>query len=213
FAIQLENNLLSTPQFFTNHVTKGKDIVVQDVSNKLYLISASGKVLWNKQLDGAILGKIHEVDINKNGRIQLVFTTSKTFYILDRNGKEVAPFPIKFKDEITQPLAVFDYDNKKDYRFVVTQGANILMYDNKAKIVSGFTFKKAGSKVALAPQHIRLNNKDYIIIAEESGKLNILHRTGKSRVEVGTKIDFGKTPFFAENDQFVLISDNNEKIT
>src|SRR5690606_15658363 len=43
--------------------------------------------------------------------------------------------------------------------------------------------------------------------------LNILHRTGANRVEISTKLDFGKTPFYAENDQFVFISANNEKVT
>lgn len=213
FAITLDNDLQTRPQFFSNHITKGKDIVVQDVANKLYLISPSGKVLWNKQLDGKILGEIQEVDLLKNGRIQMVFATEKTFYILDRNGKEVAPFPLKFKDPITQPLAVFDYDSNRNYRFVVTQSNNLLMYDSKAKIVSGFTFKKSGSAVILPPQHFRIGGKDYLLIAEESGKLNILSRTGSQRVNVTEKFDFGTTPLFIENEQFVFIDKNNQKIS
>tara|TARA_R110000850_G_scaffold73760_1_gene161910 strand:+ start:42779 stop:45250 length:2472 start_codon:yes stop_codon:yes gene_type:complete len=213
FAINLENELLSRPQFFTNHITKGKDIVVQDVANKLYLISANGKVLWSKQLESAILGDVQEVDLLKNGKYQLAFTTKNNFYVLDRNGKEVAPFPLKFRDDITQPLAVFDYDNKRDYRFVITQGSEVLMYDNKGKSVSGFTFKKAGSKVVLPPKHIRISNKDYILIAEENGKLNILHRTGQSRVGVSSKFDFGESQIYTEDNAFVFLTSKDEKIS
>lgn len=213
FAINLENELLSRPQFFTNHITKGKDIVVQDVANKLYLISANGKVLWSKQLDAAILGDIQEVDLLKNGKSQLAFATKNNFYILDREGKDVAPFPLKFRDDITQTLAVFDYDNKRDYRFVITQGSEILMYDNRGKSVSGFTFKKAGSKVVLPPKHIRISNKDYILIAEESGKLNILHRTGQSRIGVNSKFDFGESPIYTEENNFVFLTSNDQKVS
>ena len=44
FSIALENELLYPPKFFNNHITKGKDIVVQDVTNKLHLISSTGRV-------------------------------------------------------------------------------------------------------------------------------------------------------------------------
>lgn len=213
FAITLENELLSRPQFFTNHISKGKDIVVQDVANKLYLIGANGRVQWNKQLDGAIIGEIQEVDLLRNGRIQLAFATKNSFYILDRNGKEVSPFPIKFKDDITQPLAVFDYDNNRNYRFVITQGSELLMYDNKGKNVSGFTFKKAGSKVVLPPKHIRISNKDYLLVAEENGKLNILHRTGQNRINVSTKFDFSESQIYAEDNKFAFLSSNDQKVT
>ena len=213
FAITLENELLSRPQFFTNHISKGKDIVVQDVANKLYLIGANGRVQWNKQLDGAIIGEIQEVDLLRNGRIQLAFATKNSFYILDRNGKEVSPFPLKFKDDITQPLAVFDYDNNRNYRFVITQGSELLMYDNKGKNVSGFTFKKAGSKVVLPPKHIRISNKDYLLVAEENGKLNILHRTGQNRITVSTKFDFSESQIYAEDNKFAFLSSNDQKVT
>lgn len=213
FAINLENELLTRPQFFTNHITKGKDIVVQDVSNKLYLIASNGRVQWSKQLDGTILGDIQEVDLLRNGRIQLAFATKNTFYILDRNGKEVNPFPLKFRDEITQPLAVFDYDNNRNYRFVITQGSEVLMYDNKGKSVSGFTFKKAETKIVLPPKHLRISNKDYLLIAEQSGKLNILHRTGQSRINVNAQFKFGESQIYSEDNQFVFITTEDDKVS
>ncbi|MBA3985400.1 MAG: hypothetical protein H0X63_02225 [Flavobacteriales bacterium] len=213
FAITLENTLLTNPQLVTNHLTKGKDIVVQDVTNKLYLISSGGRVLWNKQLDGPVLGKIEQVDVLKNGRLQLAFATNKTFYILDRDGAEVAPFPLKFKDAVTQPLAVFDYDNNRDYRFIITQERDIFMYDSKGKSMSGFTFKKAGSKVILPPKHLRIAAKDYIVIAEENGKLNLLHRTGASRINVNTKFKFGESEVYQEDGNFVFITSENAKVT
>ncbi len=213
FAINIENELLSRPQFFSNHITKGKDIVVQDVANKLHLISAQGRVQWSKQLDGPILGDIQEVDLLRNGRIQMAFATKNTFYILDRNGKEVNPFPLKFNDDITQPLAIFDYDSNRNYRFVITQGRDILMYDSKGKTVSGFIFNKADSKVILPPKHIRISNKDYILIAEENGKLNILHRTGKIRVGVNSKFDFGESQIYSEDADFVFLTSKDHKIS
>ena len=210
-SIQLENETLNDPTFFSNHRTGGKDIVVQDVTNKLYFISSGGKILWTKKLKNPILGKIKEVDLLRNGKKQLAFTTKNNFYILDRTGRAVAPFPKKFKDNITQALSVFDYDNNRKYRFIITQGKEVLMLDSKGKKVKGFKFKKSKSKIVFPPQHFRINSKDYITIAEENGKLNILSRVGKPRVTVSKVFDFSITPITLENTKLVIINKDNSK--
>ena len=108
FSLLLPDDILMGPVFVSNHKTKGKDILAQDINNNLYLISNKGVVLWKKSLKSAILGKVEQVDLYKNGRLQLVFSTTNRLHIIDRNGKNVGKFPLKFKDEITQPVSVFD---------------------------------------------------------------------------------------------------------
>ena len=117
FNLVLPEDIMMGPVFVSNHKTKGKDILVQDIKNNLYLISNKGVILWKKTLNGAVSGTVEQVDLYKNGRLQLVFSTQKRLYILDRNGKNVGEFPIKFSDDITQPVSVFDYDKKRNYRF------------------------------------------------------------------------------------------------
>lgn len=201
FTTQLEAALLTYPQAVKNHVSKSHDIVVQDVNNKLYLISNSGSILWKKQLQGKILGKVEQIDIYKNGRLQLAFTTPNRLYILDRNGKDVSPFPLKFNDPITQPLSVFDYDKRKDYRLLVTQGKNLLMYDVKGTAVGGFNYKNNGSDIISQPKHFRIGTKDYIVFgAGES--LKILNRQGTVRIKVKDKISFSDNEVYLYQNKF-----------
>lgn len=211
-STKLDEHITKAPHLVKNHRTKGMDIVLQDQANNLYLLSNSGKILWTKALDSPIVGDVQQVDLYRNGRLQLAFVTENTFYILDRNGKDVAPFPLKFKDEITQPLAIFDYEKNRNYRFVITQTDGIMMYDKTAKPVKGFTFSKAANEIILPPQHLRIENKDYITIAENNGKLNILSRTGKSRIEVADRINFGDKPLYKDGTSFALYDVNGEKI-
>lgn len=199
--IKLDNDLLNTPQFVTNHYTSEQEIVVQDIKNNLYLISNKGKILWKKQLEGPVLGNIEQIDIYKNGKLQLIFATPHRVYVIDRNGKDVTPFPGKFNDLITQPLSVFDYDKNKNYRLLVTQGKNVLMYDVDAKIVRGFTFKSAEANIISQPQHIRIGRKDYLLFKTES-KLYILDRTGRTRVTPKTSLSFSSEPVFLYNNKF-----------
>ncbi len=212
-SITLDAPVANHPQWVINHRSRQKEVAVQDEENHLYLISNKGKVLWRKELDGKIYGAIQQVDLYKNGRLQLAFVTDNKLHILDRNGKEVAPFPISFENTITQPLALFDYDKNKNYRFLVTTGNRLHMYDRQAKKVSGFTFTRAKDNVIKTPKHFRINNKDYLVIAEESGKLNILDRRGNTRIAVRESIDFSENDLYNYRDRFATTDKNGNLIT
>ncbi|RZS92159.1 ribonuclease HII [Aquimarina brevivitae] len=201
-SVTLENELLSAPVLVKNHRTKGLDIAAQDITNHLYLISDTGTIFWKKQIDGAIMGEIQQIDMYKNGRYQLLFNTANTLYVVDRDGKDVTPFPKKFEQTITQPLALFDYDKNKRYRIVITQGNNILMFDAKGEVVEGFGFNGTKTKIIAPPKHIRIGTKDYILVQEENGKLNILDRIGRTRVDVKGNIDFSTNEWYQYQDLF-----------
>ena len=210
--IKLDKAILNTPQFVKNHITRQKEIVVQDVDNNLYLISNTGKILWKKQLQGPVLGKIEQIDIYKNGRLQLAFATPNKVYVLDRKGREVKPFSLNFKDEITQPLAVFDYDKNKNYRLLVTQGKNVLMYNVKAHIVSGFKFKSAKNTIACKPEHFRIGNKDFITI-KTNKTLYILDRLGRVRVKPKQSFLYSNQPVFLYNNTFTTTSASGDLVS
>lgn len=210
FSTKIKGKIVMNPHFVTNHITRAKEIVVQDNNNYLYLISNQGKVIWKKKLAGKILGKIKQVDIYKNGRLQLVFVTDKRLYVLDRNGKEVKPFPKVFRDKITQPLSVFDYDNNKNYRFLVTQNNELLMYDSKGKIVKGFKYEKSRD-IIYPPKHYRIKNKDIITVKTDKG-LKILNRRGKIRIKIKDNIKFSNSDVFRLNNYLICTSEKGNLV-
>jgi len=203
FSISLENEIALAPQFVINHNTRAKEIIVQDMANILYLISGKGNIIWKKELEGRIQGKVHQVDLYKNGRLQLAFTTNNQFLILDRNGKEVQPFVKRFEGGNLKPLAVFDYEGKKAYRFVVVQDQKIHMYNPKGNIVTGFTYTQAEHSVLSAPKHFRIGKKDYLIFKLSDGSLKVLSRRGKVRVNVDKKIDFSENDIHVYRGKFI----------
>lgn len=204
FSIKLPDELATNPQFVTNHLNKKKEIVVQDQKNVLYLISSKGKILWKKQLESMIQGRIQQVDIFKNGRLQLAFTTQNQLMVLDRNGKEVKQFTKTFEGGNLNPLAVFDYEKKKNYRFVVTQNTNTFMFDSKAKIVKGFKFTKAAHPIIASPKHLVIGSKDYLVFKLKDGSLKLLNRVGDIRTKVNEKIDFSENEVFVYKNRFAL---------
>ncbi|WP_225036825.1 ribonuclease HII [Winogradskyella sp. SM1960] len=201
FTTKIDASILTAPQAVKNHVSNAHDIIVQDVNNTLYLISSTGNILWKKQLQGKILGQVEQIDMYKNGRLQLAFATPNRLYVLDRNGNNVSPFPLKFNDDITQPLSVFDYDKRKDYRLLVTQGKHLLMYNAKGQSVSGFDYKSNNSEIISQPKHFRIGNKDYISFGAGE-TLKILNRQGAIRIDVKDKIRFSENDIYLYQNKF-----------
>lgn len=204
FTVALDGKIATTPQFVINHRTHKKEIIVQDEDNHLYLISTQGKVLWKKKLDGRIQGKIEQVDLYKNGRLQLAFTTHNQFLILDRTGSVVSPFKKAYKGGNLNALAVFDYDNDKDYRFLVTQGDKVFMYNAKGDIVKGFTYTKSESRIITSPRHIRISKKDFLVFLLQNGTLKILNRSGATRIKVPNKITFSQNGAYSYLNKIIL---------
>ncbi len=203
YTLELNKPSIIPPQWFKNHRNKGMDVVVQDSENVLYLFSNTGKLYWKKKLSGKIIGKIREVDLYKNNRWQLAFRTADRLMILDRNGKIVKPFNIKLpKSTNPLPLSIFDYDNNRNYRFLIAQDRSLLMYNNRGKLLSGFTLKKVNADIITSPKHIRLQGKDYILIPLENYTLKIVSRTGKDRVKVKGKITFSDNEIFSYLNTF-----------
>jgi hypothetical protein len=208
--INSPKTILGTPFFFKSNTSKQPNIVFQDIDHTLHSYSLKGVKQWSRKFEHSILGEMNGLNINR--RHQLAFVTKKAFYVIDNKGKDVAPFPIKFKDEVTQPLSVFDYDGKRKYRFIITQGKHVLMYASNGKIVKGFTFKKAKKTIITSPKHIRLGSKDYILITEDSGKINFLSRTGKSRISISENFKINTDGIHKKGIQFVFITKDNEEI-
>ena len=105
-----------------------------------------------------------------------------------------------FKDNISQPLAVFDYDKQRNYRFLITQNKNLLMYDSKGKSVKGFKYK-ATQTIGSQPKHFRLRGKDYIVFGA-GDQLKLLDRRGSNRVKVKESIDFSGEAIYFYNSLF-----------
>lgn len=209
-STDFDTPILWGPYAVKNHNTEELEWVVQDEENRLYLLNSSGKILWKKELDGAIIGTVHQVDLYRNKRLQLAFATTKSFQVLDRNGKSVRGFT-KPEAGLSKSLGIFDYDNQRDYRIVLTNGKTISMFDRRMKKVSGWRKTKLSGSLAYSPKHIRIGNRDYISLVQKSGKGELLHRTGKTRIRIPSDLKFTQDIYPYQNG-FVSIDNKNRLV-
>ncbi|WP_194851239.1 hypothetical protein [Nonlabens antarcticus] len=203
-----EKNIIAGPFLFPNHLNDTQDVAFQTDDLKLTLISENGTPYWSKELDSKIQGQVNAVDAYKNGRKQLLFSTSKNVYLLDRDGNDVDAFPYKSSSPITQALSVFDYTNDLNYRIVVTTGDDLQMLDARGEKVSGFNYKKSGA-ITSSPQHFRKGTKDYIAFTTSKNQLKLLSRTGEVRTNINENID-ARSPLYFNNNLVQLVTSDNK---
>ena len=186
---------------FWNHRTSTWDILSLNGEQTLELYAPSGRQRWTYHADHAIHWPPATMDMFKNGRQQIVFTTEKQLSVLDSSGNLVQPYPLDFKDAVTQPVSVLDYDGKRDYRLMVVQGDAVLAYDAKGKRVRGFAPKMKGLELIERPHHFTIQGRDYISLVGED-KMLLVSRTGELRATLSYSVT-GLDQFAVTRNQLV----------
>ena len=213
FFLSFENEIISDPIWLKNHNNNQYDFTFQDSENYLYYYSNKGNQYWKKKIPQKIIGDIKQVDIYKNGRLQIVFRTEDKLYVLDRNGNEVKE--LSFEIESGQnniPISIFDYEKNRNYRFLVTNDNIIEMFDSRGKKVSGFKPYVFESNIIKDPVHIRIDGKDFIVVQLENGELKILDRRGRDRINVDQKIQFSENSIYSYMKTFTTTDNQGNLI-
>lgn len=187
WSFSLGSTFSMQPQLLTNHYTKLQEVAVQDDQDKLHLINTSGKALWSKQIGGRILGNIHQIDAYKNNKLQILFNTADSLYLIDRNGNNVDQFPIKLKSRASTGHSLLDYDNNRKYRILIpSEDKKVYNYDKEGKVVKGWNFEAMPERITQSVKYHLQNNKDYIYVIDQAGNAKIVGRNGKKRIDLGT---------------------------
>ncbi len=182
WRVKLDAEPAVRPFFFLNHNTGTTEIFIQDQNNNLYLISATGKILWKAPVRERITGDIFMIDYYRNGKYQLLFNGKNYLHLIDRNGNYVDRFPVKMRSPATNSLAVFDYENNKDYRlFIAGEDKKIYAYDRSGTPVRGWNLFATRGRVTDPVAFFRVRGKDYLFTADDQD-VYVLDRTGNIRV-------------------------------
>lgn len=211
----LGSNLVGKPQLLINHRdVNNKEIIVQDSEYNLNQINKDGIVNWSVPIEGIILSKIHQIDFLKNGRLQYLFNTKGKLYLIDRNGNNVSPFPIRFEAPATNGVSVFDYDRNRKYRFFVAlENKKVVAYDNTGRVLSGWKFNKTDNLVSLPIQHFRIDKRDYIVFKDKS-KIYIQNRKGETRIDIDSDFENSINPLVLNRNNIpkIITTDISGKV-
>jgi hypothetical protein len=192
----LDTDLYMNPIPVKNHhLTDEKELVCVDAKNSLYLLSNTGKILWKKNINEKTLGEIHQIDYFDNDKLQFLFNTENYLYLIDRNGNNVSGFPVKLNTQAANGLTLFDYEVNRNYRLWVPlkNNTSICYAINGKKLVDFSPVNNAGQV-----KRVVLQQKDYFILIDSSGKIDVVNRKGEVRLKIKSKIAEGAESIFIE---------------
>ncbi|MBK7037953.1 MAG: hypothetical protein IPH42_16850 [Bacteroidetes bacterium] len=214
WKLQVDHPIESGPFTVYNQLNKQKSIVVQDTAHQLYLISASGDVLWKQKLPNKITGKIHEVDFYGNEKSQILFNTSDAIYLLDMNGNAVEGFPITLTAKITNPLTVL-MNTKNDYRmFVACDNDNIYGFFKDGKPIPGWNPQRNTGDVT-SPLFEMTSDKLNLIVFINAKGIQFRKEGGNSVRSIPVKNNIiatstnTKTKYFMDAVGNIILADGN----
>lgn len=219
WKVELDDEIRGQPYFVEDHRTNTLKIIVFDDTDQMYLIDHNGKILWKRMIGEPVIGDVYLIDYYRNGKIQYLFNTAGHIHLIDLTGRNVENYPIRLPGKATNGIAVFDYDNNRDYRLIVAMEDNrIYNFDKKGIPVNGWKKPLARNAVVVPVQHIRAFGKDYIVITDSEGNIRICNRRGEDRILLHEPMVNAANSKFYENNTnsrkgVMLTTDEHGKLT
>lgn len=212
-TIQMVNPVTVKPKVVRNHTNGTWEILVQDSLQHLMLLDVHGEILWDDSLRSEMSEAAYQLDYYKNNKLQYLLHTDSTLYLIDRNGDNVAGYPIQFDYQINQ-LYLIDYDRSKRYRILVSDYfGNLRMYDQEGTMLEGWDPNAFNTTLADDIFHIRVRGKDRIVVPLSNGKVYLTNRRGEPTqgfpldlsMSIATKLFFEPGDSF-DDSQFITVS-------
>jgi hypothetical protein len=177
---QLDTFLYGKPYILSDGASNSHVVIVFDKLNQMYLIDNLGRIAWKIQLPEPPEGDVFAVDRYKNNTTQLVFNTKHHIFMLGMDGAPLPGFPTALPAPASCGLAVFDYENNRNYRLLLAcENGRIYNYSSEGKAVPGWSNPIMPELITEPLVHIRMLQKDYLIATDESGRGHFLDRRGK----------------------------------
>jgi hypothetical protein len=175
-SIALNSNTISA-SLVKNHTTNSNEILLQDSSLSIQLISMSEGLRWKKQFKEKTTDWSGQLDFYKNNKYQFILSTSNEIHLIDRLGRFVSGFPISSLKGINY-LSVVDYDRTKNYRYLIALEKEIYLVDKNGANLTEWGPKKFSSKINSKPVHFKMGGKDYFLVFTDDNSVHIYNRKG-----------------------------------
>jgi hypothetical protein len=174
------NKPLITKPFLVRDAPGAKiEIIVEDEANILHLLNEDFELRWSKSIFKPIVGELTQIDFYKNGKLQYLFITADSVYLVDRNGENVEEYP-KYIASNLSALAIVDYDGKKNYRFAITTlSGDLFITDQQGTPLEGWDPYHFSASIIGSVRHFRVGGTDAFAIVLTNGEMHLISRRGK----------------------------------
>lgn len=155
---------------------------IQDTKFNTYILDQNLALVSKVKLFGPWTNRPQLLDIQGIKLPVILLSTPKSIRLFSIDGNEVAPSPIIIPDSmgIIEQSRAIDYDQSRQYRLIsATRYGNVYMADLTGKFLAGWNPWKSEVPLSFAPRHLRIGDKDAILMLDRMGKLLLVNRKGE----------------------------------
>lgn len=145
--------------------TGEKCFMQQMPNNALQYYNKEMKAVWAIPFNSPLCGKIEQVDLFKNDKLQMIFVSEDKLYALDRRGRFVNNYPRKLCKMVEFGPILIDRSNNKNYEIIVLNKDNsISLYDLEGNKPQGWQDIKTPEPIYKMPEVLKVNGRFYLIV-------------------------------------------------
>ncbi len=178
WAFEMNSNAAIAPKPLFDAVNQTYFILAQDSTKQLYFINNNGQNLWKDALvlPHFINSDIFEIDFYNNGEMQLAFSTSKSIYMLNKEG--VILKKIDLVTSATAGLLVIDYGKGPRF-FIPCRNGGVYGFDQHGKPLNGWQPKQNVGRVDYPLRYLEYQDKQYLLTANRKGVCKAFKRNSE----------------------------------
>lgn len=157
--------------FKVKDVSTKKEAYFTQLDNfKIRYSDSNMKGVWAIPFETPICGAVEQIDLYKNGRLQMLFISNDKLYLLDRLGRYVKGYPKTLrKNVVLGPKLVKLSGGAKDEFFVLNMDNTISLYSVDGEIVSGWNDINAPEFTKEIPVVKNVGGVNYILVSGVEG--------------------------------------------
>jgi len=169
--------LTTPPKALYNDERGIYEILVQDVSNTLYMLNEDGREIWRKELESPVQSDFHCIRTAETNGNVILFNTLDKIHMIDFEGDPQNQFPLKIKSRATNGLTVAKFAENDFGIFVATQSKNILGFNQKGIPIKGWEDIQV-KEVYHPIQHFQTKEEDYFLVHNQFGDICFYDKNG-----------------------------------
>lgn len=186
------DTLVSGRPMIVKACRKGNPAVLAlDKSNNLYLIDSIGSIVWKYHLTGKPLGEIHEIFLGNSDSSYYLLNTDNKIFLVNGSGQPARDYPVMLPQKATAGLNIMSVTKNSPIQILIPLADKKLHnFDLRGKPLRNWLFPSPGEEIIKPVQHLKIKNRDYLIITGKSGHLMITDNKGKRLIKTAGNLRF-----------------------
>ena len=201
--ILLDTDLISRPIRIEAREENDHFWLVQDRRFQTYLLKKNLEPKVKIKQGSKWISSPQIINTKDKSGFSLFLPTKGAIYLEDQKGLHSPGFPVLLPDSNStiEHASAIDYDNSTQYRFfIASRYGSVFATDLKGKFLEGWNPWKHEIPMSIAPQHVRIGDKDVIVLLDQMGNLILTNRKGEVLPGFPLKLENRTNqPVFIEN--------------